>query len=107
MNAVDDSVKALFLDLSGVLYEGNNLIPGARTAVVEARNRGLHLRFVTNTATKSSAQVLEQLLNLGIPAHLEELFTAPAAARHLIMGKGWRPYCLIHPAIQPEFSDLD
>ena len=48
-------VNALLLDLSGVVYEGDQVIGGAREVIAEARARGLVLRFVTNTATRSGA----------------------------------------------------
>ena len=93
------NVRALFLDLSGVLYEGDTLVGGAVDAVSRFREQKLILRFVTNTATKSTAQILEKLHGMGIPLEDDELFTAPMAARALIRKKGWRPHCLVHEQI--------
>lgn len=45
--------KALFFDLSGVLYEGEYAIPGAVEAVKRAQASGLAIRFVTNTSRKT------------------------------------------------------
>ena len=105
MNKADiHSVHAMFLDLSGVLYEGDTLVPGAVDAVNRFRDQGLILRFVTNTATKSTSQILEKLHGMGIPLKDEELFTAPMAARALIRKKGWRPHCLVHEQIQSDFD---
>jgi len=98
---------ALLLDLSGVLYDGSRLIAGAREAVVEARKRGLILRFVTNTASKPAATILDELLQMGIDAHADELFTAPMAAKRYLQQQKLRPYCLIHSAIRHEFADID
>lgn len=99
--------KALFLDLSGVVWEGDELISGALETIEEARSRGLIVRFVTNTATKSSREILGKFERLRIPFEEGELFTAPTAARSYIEGKGLRPFCLIHESIAPEFSDLE
>lgn len=101
------SCKALLLDLSGVVWEGEERIDGAAETIEEARSRGLTLRFVTNTATKSSADLLKKLERMEIDLEPEELFTAPNAARRYIEKKELRPYCLIHEAIHSEFSDLD
>jgi len=101
------TIRALFLDLSGVLYEGDTLVEGAVDAVKRFRERDLILRFVTNTATKSTAQILEKLRGMGIPLEDDELFTAPIAARALIRKKGWRPYCLVHKQIRSDFQDDD
>ncbi len=99
--------KALFLDLSGVLYEGSRVINGAADFVARARHRGLTLRFVTNTASKSSQTILENIQFMGIAVKKGELFTAPLAARAYIQKQQWRPLCLIHKAIQQDFADLD
>ncbi len=99
--------NALLLDLSGVLYDGTRIIPGAREAVAAARLRGLILRFVTNTATKSAATLIADLRAMQIDVHEDEIFTAPMAAKSYVMHHGLRPYCLLHKAIQHEFADID
>jgi HAD superfamily hydrolase (TIGR01458 family) len=104
---MQSAFKALFLDLSGVLYEGEHPMPGAANTVNRAREKGWVLRFVTNTATKDSRFIFERLIRLGIPIHEGELFTAPTAARHHIKHHGFRPYCLVHEAIRHDFDELD
>lgn len=98
--------QAVFFDLSGVLYEGDDVIPGAVEAVRAAIDQRLTVRFVTNTATKSSGDILAKLQRLGFPVEEDQLFTAPMAARALAREKNLRPYALVHPAIQPMFDDL-
>ncbi len=98
--------KALLLDLAGVLYEGNTIIPGSREAVALARQRGLILRFVTNTATKSRSDILNKLNSLGIDARPDELFTAPDAAIAFVKAQGLSPYALVHSSIKAEFDAL-
>ncbi|MAR91707.1 MAG: TIGR01458 family HAD-type hydrolase [Pseudomonadales bacterium] len=99
-------VNALLLDLSGVVYEGDQVIGGAREVIAEARARGLVLRFVTNTATRSGAAIESGLHRMGIELKPGELITAPMAAHAYIKQQGLRPYCLLHPNLQPEFADL-
>ncbi len=99
-------LKALFIDLSGVLYVGNKVIPGAVAAVAKARAKQLQLRFVTNTSRRTRTQILMDLKNLGFELAEEELFTAPIAAHAWLQEKQLRPYCLIHQNIKSEFSDL-
>jgi HAD superfamily hydrolase (TIGR01458 family) len=101
------NAQALFLDLSGVIYEGSRALPGAANAIEKARREGLLLRFVTNTATSSSADILHKLAGMGVHMEPDELFTAPIAAKHYIQQHNLRPYCLVHEAIQHEFADLD
>ena len=99
-------LKALFIDLSGVLYVGTEAIPGAVAAIDKARDKQLQLRFVTNTSRKTRSQILTDLHNLGFTIAAEELFTAPFAAHAWIQEKRLRPYCLIHKEIKSEFADL-
>jgi len=102
----NSKTSALLLDLSGVLYEGQNTVPGAIEAVDWARQAGLTLRFVTNTATDTPATILNRLSGMGFDVHETELFTAPMAAKAYIREKRLRPYCLLHPALMDDFSEL-
>jgi HAD superfamily hydrolase (TIGR01458 family) len=101
------SYDALLLDLSGVLYDGNTIIPGAREAVAAARDKGLILRFVTNTATKPAATLIEDMRQMRIDVRADEIFTAPMAALAYLRQHGRRPYLLLHRAIQHEFDAID
>lgn len=105
MTAPDSLViKALFIDLSGVLYDGEDVIPGAREAVASAREKGLTLRFVTNTATKSRETILNKLSDMGFAVQPDELFTAPDAALSYLRTHKLSPYALVHPSIKPDFD---
>lgn len=106
-SAMLENCRALFLDLSGVLYEGNTPIAGAADAVRRARARNITLRFLTNTATKNSAEIIRHLQGMDIQIHADELFTAPIAAKHYIQHKKLRPYCLLHPSLHADFADID
>lgn len=98
---------ALLLDLSGVLYDGTRIIPGAREAVEQARRSGLLLRFVTNTATKPAAALIDDMRRMQIDVRPDEIFTAPMAAKSYLQQKGLRPYLLLHEAIRHEFAELE
>jgi HAD superfamily hydrolase (TIGR01458 family) len=99
-------VKALFIDLSGVLYTGKQAVPGAVPAIARARASGLQLRFVTNTSRRTRTQILKDLKALGFELKEKELFTAPVAAHAWLKKKKLRPYCLVHRDIKSEFADL-
>ena len=99
--------QALLLDLSGVLYEGSRKIEGAVVTVREARRRNLVLRFVTNTASKSTASILADLRRMDFQLEDHELFTAPMAARSYIKRHQLRPYCLVHDSIKEDFARID
>ena len=100
-------VDALLLDLSGVLYDGDDVIPGAREAVRRVQASGLPVRFITNTSRKTRARLLAQLGQLGFAVEEEELFTAVDAARQWLRQRSLRPFCLVHRDIVGEFDDID
>lgn len=99
--------EALLLDLSGVLYDGATVIPGAREAVARALGSHLQVRFVTNTSQKTRSRLLAHLHSLGFPVEESQLFTAVDAARQWLQQRNLRPYCLVHADIASEFADFD
>jgi HAD superfamily hydrolase (TIGR01458 family) len=99
--------RAVFLDISGVLYQGEELIPGAPEAVGALRGAGLTLRFLTNTSRKTAARIVQDLAAFGIETGEGEVITAPSAARDYLQQHGLRPYCLVHDNIRSEFEALD
>lgn len=100
-------VEALLLDLSGVLYDGDAVIPGAVDSVARIQRAGLELRFLTNTSRKTREILLRHLRSLGFELEDGQLFTAVDAARQWLSQRGLRPYCLVHRDIRCEFDDFD
>lgn len=100
-------MQGVFLDLSGVLYEGTRSLPGALQAVTRLQASPLTLRFLTNTSRRSRNQILSDLNRMGFSLDPTQLFTAPAAAARWLKVQGLRPYLLVHPDIRVEFQGLD
>jgi HAD superfamily hydrolase (TIGR01458 family) len=99
--------EALLLDLSGVLYDGDEVIAGAREAVKRVQASGLEVRFITNTSQKTRGQLLARLGEMGFHLTKEQLFTAVDTARQWLQQRSLRPYCLVHRNIVSEFEDFD
>ncbi len=59
-------VKGLLIDLEGVLYSDNKLIPGAIEVIKELKKNTLKLRFLTNTTTAPRKQIFNKLQNYGL-----------------------------------------
>ena len=72
------------LDLDGVVYRGDEAVPGAVQAVAAARAAGMRLAFVTNNAARPPAAVAAHLARVGIPAGEAEVVTAAQAAATLL-----------------------
>ncbi len=100
-------IRALFFDLSGVLYLGDRVVDGAVEAIRRVQDSSLQIRFVTNTSRLTRRALLQNLTALGFAIHAEQLFTATSAAHGRIKQHARRPYCLVHRNIQSEFADLD
>jgi glycerol-1-phosphatase len=72
------------LDLDGVVYVGDQGVPGVPGVLAEARARGQRLAFVTNNASRTPTDVAARLNRLGVAAQPVDVVTsAQAAAREL------------------------
>jgi len=81
------SVKAILLDLDGVLYVGQEPLPGTIKAFERLRKTGLPLAGVTNTTTQAKSHVVDKLHTLGFDFTSDEIFTPAALAVQCIGGK--------------------
>jgi HAD superfamily hydrolase (TIGR01458 family) len=95
-------MAAILLDVDGVLHVSGAPIAGGAAAVRRLREDGHRLRFVTNTTTRSRAQVAEQLRALGIELDDAELQTTGHVAARVLAGK--RVLALTMPGL---LDDLD
>jgi HAD superfamily hydrolase (TIGR01458 family) len=98
-------MAAILLDVDGVLHVSGEAIPGGAEAVAALRAAGHRLRFVTNSTTRTRAQLADQLRGLGIELDDDELQTTPRAAARALSGK--RVLALIMSAIVAELEGVD
>lgn len=100
-------VKAILFDISGVLYEDTVPIVGAVDAINQLQYTGTPLRFVTNSSRSTEAMILTALQKMGFAINDAQVFTAPGAIKRFLQTNNLRPYCLIHPDLEAEFTDFD
>jgi NagD protein len=82
------SVYGYLIDMDGVLYRGNALIPGADRFIQELMASGVPFRFLTNNSQRTPRDVATRLQRLGIDVGEEHVFTcAMATARFLAQQK--------------------
>ena len=74
-------IRGVLIDLSGVLYTGDRVLPGALEAVRRLAATGLPVRYITNTTRSPRATILARLERLGFQADADVVFTAPVVAR--------------------------
>lgn len=99
-------LRGVLLDLGGVVYVGDDVLPGAVAAVDRLRGAGLGVRFLTNTTRKPHAAMLGKLRDIGVAAEPSELFMPAIAARDLLEARDLRPHLLVHPALEADFAGL-
>ena len=100
--------RALLLDLDGVLYVEDEPVAGAREAVAQLRERGLALRFVTNTTSRPRDAILERLHRLGFEVGPDELSTPAALAVDRCSTQGHRrAMLLVRDDVKQDFAGVE
>jgi HAD superfamily hydrolase (TIGR01458 family) len=100
--------KAYLIDLDGVVYVQERLIPGALDTLRLMREREIPHRFVTNTTSISRRMLAERLHAAGLDIPADHLFTAPlAAARHLRAQPTVRCFFYTRPEILEDFDGIE
>ncbi len=99
-------IAGMLLDLSGVIYVGNEPLPGALEAISRLRSMALPIRFLTNTTRTPKRRILQKLRDMGLSCDDEELFTPASAARDWLTLHDLSPHLLIHPDLTEDFEDL-
>lgn len=104
--------QLMLLDLDGTLYVGNQALPGALDCLAYLRERGIALRFLTNTTTKSQRELVAQLHAMGFQLDANELISAPVAAKLELQSlqqaaeRPLRIWPLVADAIKTDFSEF-
>lgn len=78
---------SLLIDLDGTAYHGDTVVAGAPATLEVARGRGLAVRYVTNNASRSAADVAAKLRGFGLPATADEINTSAQAAAAVLAAK--------------------
>jgi HAD superfamily hydrolase (TIGR01458 family) len=103
-----DAIRAILLDLDGVLYVEDEPVEGALEAVAELRDQGMALRFVTNTTARPRRRIVERLERLGFALDPAELSTPAALAVRLCRERGHDRVALVmNEDVKEDFAELD
>lgn len=101
------NAKGLLLDLNGVFYEDNQLLPGAVETLQVLSRRGIPCRFTTNTTTKTRRSLSEHLQGLGLAIQEHEILSPPqAAVLYLRRKKHKRCHLLMADDLKNEFREF-
>jgi HAD superfamily hydrolase (TIGR01458 family) len=101
------AARAVLLDIDGVLHVGEEPIAGAPAALAQLRELGVGVRLVTNTTSKSRAQIVAQLRGLGFEIETHEVLTPAAlAVRHCQERGHRRVQLLVGEALREDLAEL-
>ncbi|MFF1358497.1 HAD-IIA family hydrolase [Streptomyces sp. NPDC058297] len=72
------AIRAVLIDIDGVLTVSWEPLPGAVEAMERLRAAGLPLALVTNTTSRTRASICARLAGAGFPVTVDDILTAPA-----------------------------
>jgi len=100
-------MRAILLDMDGVLYNSSTAIEGAAETLNWVRVQGIPHLFVTNTSSRGRDVLIEKLARFGVPASKDEILTPAAAAAQWLRVHARGPVALfVKPALRDEFAGL-
>src|SRR5215213_4172997 len=80
-------IKALILDMDGVVWRGDAPIGDLAATFHRIRERGLKFVFATNNSTKTSEQYVTRLKEFGVDVEPGQVVTSSQAAAHAMAQK--------------------
>lgn len=98
-------IRNFLLDMDGTLYLGGRLFDATPAFLSAIRNSGRKLLFLTNNSSRSTAEYLRKLNDMGLQASDDEIFTSTRATMiYLKNHTGYRRlYLLAVPSVEDEF----
>ena len=101
-------MRALLLDLDGVLYVGDEPVPGSAASIEWLMRQAVPFRFLTNTSSRPREAIADKLTGMGIPAAREQILTPAVVATAWLQRHGIQhPALFVPDATASEFADLD
>uniref|UniRef100_A0A8C1T5Q5 Glycerol-3-phosphate phosphatase n=1 Tax=Cyprinus carpio TaxID=7962 RepID=A0A8C1T5Q5_CYPCA len=104
-----DSVDCVLFDCDGVIWRGDQAIPGAPEVVSSLKKKGKQVFFVTNNSTKTRQMYADKLGKLGFDASADEVFgTAYCSAVYLknVCKLDGKVYLIGSNAMRQELEDV-
>jgi NagD protein len=82
MEQILDKIKSkagFIIDMDGVIYHGNKLLPGVNEFLLWLESSGKHYLFLTNASERTPKELHEKLKRLGINVGEEHFYTSALA----------------------------
>ncbi len=82
-------IDGIVCDLDGVVYRGDQPVPGAVEAISSLRRRGVQVVFCTNNSGWTIAQYVAKLASLGVEAGPDDILTSAIVTAEVLEQRGW------------------
>lgn len=82
------SVRTFVFDLDGVVYRGEQALPGAVDTIETLRRLGHQVYFLTNNSTQTRTTYANKLRGMGIPVDEEHIMTSSYATALYLIEQG-------------------
>jgi HAD superfamily hydrolase (TIGR01457 family) len=80
------NIQYLIVDMDGVLYRGNQAIPGTAGFLAFLRRRGIQFVLATNNSTRTPQQYVDKLAGMGVTVQPGEILTSAQATASYLAG---------------------
>lgn len=98
---------AILIDLDGVVYDSNGLIPGADAAMHWIQKQNIPYLFLTNTTSQPRTEIVKKLHSMHVDIIQENILSPPVVAKHWLQRQLLRKVALFAPmATQLEFDNV-
>ena len=87
-------MKAVLIDLDGVIYDSKSVFPHAADSIEWLNQNQIPYLFVTNTTSKSLQTIIEKLAGYGIETQAEQILTPLTVAQDWLRGECAEPIAL-------------
>jgi HAD superfamily hydrolase (TIGR01458 family) len=98
--------KGVLIDLDGVVYVGNEALPGSLAAIHRIRKLRIPCKFITNTTRRPRRRIVSDLARLGLDIVAQDLFTPAALACDFLARRNLMPLLIVHPDLREDFAGL-
>ncbi|MBE9536677.1 MAG: TIGR01458 family HAD-type hydrolase [Proteobacteria bacterium] len=100
-------MRGILIDLDGVLYQGDEAIPGAAAVLEWLKESRIPQLFVTNTTSRPRRAICKKLASMGIEADEDRILTPVVAASCWLKRQVSGPAALFMPsATMEEFENI-
>ncbi|MFD6674605.1 HAD-IIA family hydrolase [Rhodococcus zopfii] len=101
-------VDGVLFDIEGVIVLSWDPVPGAADVLAELRDRGLARAFLTNTTSRTRAEIANRLTELGMPVDETEIVTAASLTAEYLRQTypGRRCWVLNHGDVDADLAGI-